>query len=71
MDASAVVSIVIGVTLVAVSRTVADYFRIPGNRSTLIKMGGLADDYASQLYRWFVCVLVGLVFIGVGVANLL
>lgn len=62
--------IVIGVVLCAASRMVADSFRIPGSRSTFVKMGGLGDDYVSRLYRWFVCVLTGLVFIGIGLIDL-
>ena len=66
----AVVSIVIGVALIVLSRTIADEFRFEGNRSTAVKMLGMADDYPSQLYRWFVSVLTGLTFIGIGVGHL-
>jgi hypothetical protein len=34
-------------------------------------MAGMADDYVSRLYRWVICVLVGLVFVAVGVHELL
>jgi hypothetical protein len=71
MSVAAVVLIVVGVLLCALSRTIADSFRIEGNRSTAVKMLGMADDYVSRLYRWFVCVLTGLLFIGVGVGYLL
>lgn len=71
MHAGYVAAIVGGVALIALSRTVADTFRVPGGRSTFIKMGGLGDDYVSPLYRWFVCVTLGLVCIGLGVVGLL
>jgi hypothetical protein len=64
-----IVFIVVGVALCGLSRTIADEFRFAGNRSTAVKMLGMADDYPSQLYRWVVCVITGLAFIGVGVAD--
>jgi hypothetical protein len=66
----AVLFIVIGVALCVLSRTIADEFRFEGNRSTFVKMLGMADDYPSQLYRWIVSMVTGLFFIGVGVAHL-
>ncbi len=71
MAAGDIISIVIGVALSAASRTIADAFRIPGNRSTAVKMLGMADDDVSRLYGWFVCVLGGLVLISAGLVNLL
>lgn len=71
MNLDAMVALVVGVALCAASRTIADSFRVPGNRSTLVKFAGMADDDWSRLYRWVVCVLTGLIFIGVGVGGLL
>jgi len=66
---------VVGLFLIAVSRWVADNFKIPGQYEgaarTMIKMGGVYDDYPSQLYRWAVTVLTGLVFLVVGVLGLI
>jgi hypothetical protein len=62
--------IVIGAALCLLSRTIADDFRFRGNRSTAVRMLGMADDYPSQLYRWIVSVITGLFFIGIGVAGL-
>lgn len=66
-----VILIVVGLVLCLSSRVVADNFRIPGNRTTLVKMGGMADDYVSRLYRWIVCVVTGLFLLGAGAVDLL
>ena len=69
-----IVFVVIGIGLIAVSRTAADHFKIDGEHDgaggTMIRMAGLYDDYVSRLYRWTVSVLTGLVFIGIGTIDL-
>ena len=35
----------------------------------MIRFGGLYDDYPSRLYRWATCVVVGVIFIGVGIVG--
>lgn len=71
----AAVPLVVGVVLIALSRWIADNFKVRGEyggaTGAMLRFGGLYDNYASQLYRWCVCVLTGLVFIGVGVAEIL
>jgi hypothetical protein len=64
-------AIVAGVLLVAGSRVFADAFRIPDDTSLATKFMGLGDNYSSRLYRWTIAVLVGLMFIGAGLADLL
>jgi hypothetical protein len=59
-----------GLLLIAVSRAVADGFRIRGNTSVMAKFVGMADDYVSRLYRWVVCVVTGFVFVAVGTITL-
>jgi hypothetical protein len=65
-----IASIVIGLVLIAGSRMLADYFRIPGNTSAFIKFAGLGDNYNSRLYRWATAVATGVVFVVVGIADL-
>ena len=72
--AAEIVLIVVGLALVAVSRWLADNFKIPGEHKgaagTMIRMAGLYDNYPSSLYRWISAVLTGTIFVAVGVIDL-
>jgi hypothetical protein len=63
--------IVVGLLLIAGSRVFADAFRVSGDTSLFTKFAGLGDNDASRLYRWATAVVVGLVLIIAGVADLL
>lgn len=68
----AVTLIAVGLMLVTFSRVVADTLFVPkkpdGRQSPLTVFLGFGDSYLARLYRWFTMVIVGLVFIGVGIA---
>jgi hypothetical protein len=70
-----IVLLAVGIFLVGVSRWAADNLKVSGEHKgaagSMLRMGGLYDNYASQLYRWVTFVLTGLVFIGIGVTGLL
>ena len=69
-----IVMIAVGLALVAASRWLAYNFRISGEHrgfsGAMIRLGGLYDDYPSQLYRWVTAVLVGVAFVVVGIVSL-
>jgi hypothetical protein len=62
--------IVVGVVLIAGSRTIAYGFEIPGDRSPVTRFVGFGDDVVSRYRRWWTAVVLGLACIGIGVARL-
>lgn len=70
-----IVLIIVGLVLIAGSRTFADAFGVPpgpaGRDSGVTKLLGMGSGYKSRLYRWASAMLTGLVLAGVGIFGLL
>lgn len=70
-----IVFIVAGLTVFFASRAIADGFSVLAdkdpNRSEWVNWLGMRDDYASRLHRWAICVLLGVVFVAIGVVGLI
>lgn len=60
-----------GLTLVAAARILADNLKLPGDRSTAVRLLGLADDPASATYRFATSVVAGAVLAGAAIVDLI
>ena len=59
-----------GLLLIASARILATALKIPGDRSTAVRLLGLGDDRASETYRFATSVIAGLLLVIVAVADL-
>lgn len=59
-----------GLSLLASSRILADTLKLTGDRSTAVRLLGLADDPASATYRFATSVFAGAVLVVAALADL-
>ncbi|WP_445150951.1 hypothetical protein [Baekduia sp. Peel2402] len=59
-----------GLTLIAASRILADTLKLPGNRSTAVRLLGLADDPASATWRFVSSVIAGVILAASGLTDI-